>query len=156
MRVTVVAVGQRQPGWACEAVEDYLGRFPKGWAVEVREVRAETRGPAVTPARCMQLEAQRIRKALPEGALVIALDERGKDVLTADFARMLGRLKDEGRDAAFIIGGPDGLDPALKKECAGMIRISSMTLPHAMARVLLVEQVYRAWSILSNHPYHRV
>ncbi len=154
MRVTVVAVGLRQPEWADAAVRDYLARFPKDFSVSVKEVKAEPRAgqPA---ARLMALEAERIRKAIPHGDIVVALDEHGRDLTTMDFAKKLGGWKDEGTGVTFLIGGADGLDKSLKDSCRLMMRISSMTLPHAFARVLLCEQIYRAWSILNNHPYHR-
>ena len=155
MHITVVAVGLRQPGWADEAVKDYLGRFPKDFTVVVKEVKAEPRAgqPA---ANLMQLEAERIRKAIPAGDIVVAMDEHGRDFTTMDFAKKVDGWKNEGGGVTFLIGGADGLDPELKKGCRMMLRLSSMTLPHAFARVMLVEQIYRAWSILNNHPYHRV
>ena len=155
MHITVVAVGLRQPAWADEAVRDYLGRFPKDFTVVVKDVKAEPRAgqPA---AKLMQLEAERIRKAIPAGDIVVAMDEHGRDFTTMDFAKKVDGWKNEGCGVTFLIGGADGLDPELKKGCRMMLRLSSMTLPHAFARVMLVEQIYRAWSILNNHPYHRV
>ena len=155
MHITVVAVGLRQPAWADEAVRDYLGRFPKDFTVTVKEVKAEPRAgqPA---AKLMQLEAERIRKAIPAGDIVVAMDEHGRDFTTMDFAKKVDGWKNEGCGVTFLIGGADGLDPELKKGCRMMLRLSSMTLPHAFARVMLVEQIYRAWSILNNHPYHRI
>lgn len=155
MHITVVAVGLRQPAWADEAVRDYLGRFPKDFTVVVKEVKAEPRAgqPA---AKLMQLEAERIRKVIPAGDIVVAMDEHGRDFTTMDFAKKVDGWKNEGCGVTFLIGGADGLDPELKKGCRMMLRLSSMTLPHAFARVMLVEQIYRAWSILNNHPYHRV
>ena len=155
MHITVVAVGLRQPAWADEAVRDYLGRFPKDFTVVVKEVKAEPRAgqPA---AKLMQLEAERIRKAIPAGDIVVAMDEHGRDFTTMDFAKKVDGWKNEGCGVTFLIGCADGLDPELKKGCRMMLRLSSMTLPHAFARVMLVEQIYRAWSILNNHPYHRV
>ena len=155
MHITVVAVGLRQPAWADEAVRDYLGRFPKDFTVVVKEVKAEPRAgqPA---AKLMQLEAERIRKAIPAGDIVVAMDEHGRDFTTMDFAKKVDGWKNEGCGVTFLIGGADGLDPELKKGCRMMLRLSSMTLPHAFARVMLVEQIYLAWSILNNHPYHRV
>ena len=155
MHITVVAVGLRQPAWADEAVRDYLGRFPKDFTVVVKEVKAEPRAgqPA---AKLMQLEAERIRKAIPAGDIVVAMDEHGRDFTTMDFAKKVDGWKNEGCGVTFLIGGADGLDPELKRGCRMMLRLSSMTLPHAFARVMLVEQIYRAWSILNNHPYHRV
>ena len=155
MHITVVAVGLRQPAWADEAVRDYLGRFPKDFTVVVKEVKAEPRA-GQSAAKLMQLEAERIRKAIPAGDIVVAMDENGRDFTTMDFAKKVDGWKNEGCGVTFLIGGADGLDPELKKGCRMMLRLSSMTLPHAFARVIPVEQIYRAWSILNNHPYHRV
>ena len=110
----------------------------------------------VTPDLIRAKEAIKIREALPKGVHIIALDERGKDVSTKDLATQMSAWRQDGKDIALLIGGADGLDPELKKEAASMMRLSSMTLPHAMARVILVEQLYRAWTILQGHPYHRV
>lgn len=154
MQITVVAVGLRQPEWANAAVKDYLGRFPKDFSVSVKEVKAEPR--AGQPAkRLMELEAERIRKAIPSGDIVVAMDEHGRDFTTMDFAKKFEGWKNEGCGVTFLIGGADGLDAELKKSARMMLRLSSMTLPHAFARVMLVEQIYRVWSILNNHPYHR-
>lgn len=154
MRVTIVAVGLRQPEWADSAVRDYLARFPKDWPVTLKEVKAEPRSGQST-AKLMQAEAERILKAVPAGDILVALDEHGRDLTTMDFARRLEGWQNEGAGVAFVIGGADGLDAALKAKARMMMRVSSMTLPHAFARVLLAEQIYRAWSILHNHPYHR-
>ena len=154
MHITVVAVDLRQPEWANAAVKDYLGRFPKDFSVSVKEVKAEPR--AGQPAkRLMELEAERIRKAIPSGDIVVAMDEHGRDFTTMDFAKKFEGWKNEGCGVTFLIGGADGLDAELKKSARMMLRLSSMTLPHAFARVMLVEQIYRVWSILNNHPYHR-
>lgn len=157
MRITIVAVGLRQPAWAQAAVDDYLARFPADFKVELKEVKAEPRsGKGNEPAqRLMAAEAARIRAALPADGRMVALDERGADWTTGKLAQALGRWRDDGLHPAFVIGGPDGLDPALKKAAHAQLRLSSMTLPHALARVLLAEQLYRAWSMLNNHPYHR-
>lgn len=154
MRITVVAVGLRQPEWADTAVKDYLARFPKDFPVTVKEVKAEPRSGQTT-AKLMAAEAERIAKAIPTGDIVVALDEHGRDLTTMDFASKIQSWQNEGCGVTFLIGGADGLDPQLKKSARMMLRISSMTLPHAFARVLLCEQIYRAWSILHNHPYHR-
>jgi 23S rRNA (pseudouridine1915-N3)-methyltransferase len=157
MKITIVAVGQRQPSWVQAAVDDYLARLPADFKVELKEVKAEPRsgkGPEAVP-RLLAAEASRIRAALPAGARVIALDERGADWTTDRLAATLGRWRDDGVHAAFVIGGPDGLDPELKRGAHALLRLSSLTLPHALARVLLAEQLYRAWSVLVRHPYHR-
>jgi len=157
MRITIVAVGQRQPAWAQAAVDDYLARFPADFKVELREVKAEPRsGKGREPvARLLAAEAERIRTAVPSGGRLVALDERGADWTTATLAAALGRWRDEGAHPVFVIGGPDGLDDGLKQAAHARLRLSSLTLPHALARVLLAEQLYRGWSMLANHPYHR-
>lgn len=154
MRIAIVAVGTRQPAWADAAVEDYLARFPSDFAVELKAVKAETRAGQST-AQIAAAEAQRLRAAVPAGHLVVALDERGEDWTTTQFAAALGRWRDAGEHLAFLIGGADGLDPELKRGARARLRLSSLTLPHALARVLLAEQLYRAWSLLVGHPYHR-
>ena len=156
MHITIGAVGQKLPSWAQTAVEDYLARFPRDFTVSVKEVRAEARAGGKPVAQVMAAEAERIERAIPAGDVLVAMDEHGRDMTTMDFARKLNGWKNEGSGVTFIIGGADGLDPALKARARLMLRLSSMTLPHAFARVLLTEQIYRAWSILANHPYHRV
>ena len=154
MKITIVAVGLRQPAWADTAVEDYLGRFPKDWNVTVKAVKPELRAGQST-ANIMKIEAERIRAAVPHNSLIIAMDEHGKDLTTQDFAKKIRSWRDNGESLCFIIGGTDGLDPQLKSQAHMLMRLSSMTLPHAMARVMLAEQIYRAFSLLTNHPYHR-
>ncbi len=155
MKVTIVAVDLRNPAWATEAADDYLSRFPRDWKVELKTVKEEPRR-GQTKEKLMEAEAERIRKALPKDAVLICMDERGRDFTTAAFAKQFQSWQDAGESVAFVIGGTDGIDAQLKKESRFMLRLSSMTLPHAMARVMLCEQIYRAWSILNNHPYHRV
>ncbi len=156
MKISIVAIGQRQPEWADAAVHDYLSRFPTDYRVELKALKAEARrGQMQNPDRVRAAEASRIRSALPTGCAVVALDERGKDWTTQQLAQQLSRWRDASEPVAFVIGGPDGLDDGLKSEARLQLRLSSLTLPHALARVVLVEQLYRAWSILAQHPYHR-
>lgn len=147
MKLWVIAVSHKLPAWAQTATDDYVKRMPADCAVVIKELK-----PDSSPAK----EAVRIRESIPKGALVVALDERGKDLSTEALATQLEGWRHLGQDICLLIGGADGLDPELKKEARTMIRLSSLTLPHALARVLLVEQLYRAWTILQNHPYHRV
>lgn len=155
MKITIVAVGQRQPAWADAAVQDYLGRFPPDFKVQLKQVKAESRRDTIPLARALSAEAARISAAVPSGAQLIALDERGTDWTTAQLADRLQRWRDSAEDVAFAIGGADGLDGGFKQRAHMRLRLSSMTLPHALARVVLVEQLYRAWSMLAGHPYHR-
>ncbi len=154
MKIAIVAIGQRQPRWADEAVADFLGRFPPDFAVGLRELKPEPRDGR-PPERIRAAEGERLRAALPAGAVRVALDERGRELTSAAFAAQLGRWRDGGESPAFVIGGPDGLSEPLRREANLLLRLSAMTLPHALARVVLVEQLYRAWSILAGHPYHR-
>ena len=138
MQIRIVAVGQRITEWAQSAVSDYLSRFPRDFRVELRAA-----------------EAERILAAIEPDDFVVVLDEHGKDLTTMDLARHFSHWRADGETPVFVIGGPDGLAPEVKARANLTIRLSSMTLPHAFARVMLSEQIYRAWSILAGHPYHR-
>lgn len=155
MRIRIVAVGTKMPAWVGEAVDDYLRRIPADWRIEWREVRAEARGGSGDATVWMQREAARIRAALPDEARLVVLDERGADDDSMAFARRMSRWQREARCIALVIGGPDGLDRALLDAADERLRLSSLTLPHALVRVVLAEQLFRAWSILAGHPYHR-
>lgn len=154
MRLIVVAVGLRVPDWAQVAWDDYAKRFPFEIKVELKAVKTEPRASKSIES-IYAAERIRIEAAIPKGCRIVALDERGTALSTMALA---GKLKDwqiAGGDVALVIGGPDGLDPAFKQAAHERIRLSDLTLPHAFVRVLLVEQLYRAWSINANHPYHR-
>ena len=153
MLLRIVAVGQRVPGWAQTAWDDYAKRFPPEIRVELKAVKTEPRG-SKTLETLYAAERERIEVAIPKGARVVALDERGEALGTQALARRLILWQEQG-DVALLIGGPDGLDPALREGAHERIRLSDLTLPHAFARVLLIEQLYRAWSINAKHPYHR-
>ena len=155
MKLVVAAVGQRQPAWAEAAWADYAKRFPPELRLELKGVKAEPRGSGKTPAQLMDAEAQRLAAAVPRGARRIALDERGERLATAELAQRLDAWRRDGRDVAFLIGGPDGLSAALKESADDRWRLSDLTLPHALARVLLAEALYRAWTVTAGHPYHR-
>ena len=154
MKLYVVAVGQRVPDWAQTAWDDYAKRFPPELKVELKAVKTEPRGSR-TIATLLAAERQRIEAAIPRGCRIVALDERGTALSTAALATKLKEWQLASDDVALVIGGPDGLDPGLRQAAHERIRLSDLTLPHAMVRVLLVEQLYRAWSINANHPYHR-
>ena len=154
MRLVIVAVGQRLPDWAQTAWDDYAKRFPLELKVELKAVKTEPRG-SKTVASLYAAERARIEAALSKGCRIVALDERGTTLTTLALADKLQHWQLEGNDVALVIGGPDGLDPAFKQAAHERIRLSDLTLPHAFVRVLLIEQLYRAWSINANHPYHR-
>ncbi len=132
-RLHVLAVDARLPAWAEQACAEYAKRMPRGYQVSR-----------------MIVKSSRLRAALPKNARLVALDERGRDLDTRAFSRLLLQ------ETAFVIGGPDGLDESVKKDAAQLVRLSSLTLPHALAQVVLLEQLYRAATLLTGHPYHRV
>jgi 23S rRNA (pseudouridine1915-N3)-methyltransferase len=154
VRLVIVAVGQKVPDWAQTAWDDYAKRFPHELKVELKAVKTEPRG-SKTLETLYAAERTRIEAAIPKGARVVALDERGSNLTTQALATRLTDWQLGGTDVALIIGGPDGLEPAFRQAAHERIRLSDLTLPHAFARVLLIEQLYRAWSINANHPYHR-
>lgn len=154
MRLTIVAVGQKVPDWAQTAYDDYAKRFPPELRVELKAVKTEPRA-SKTLETLLAAERQRIDAVIPKGTRIVALDERGTAVTTVALSEKLKAWQREGDDVAIVIGGPDGLDPAFKQAAHERMRLSDLTLPHAMVRVLLIEQLYRAWSITVNHPYHR-
>lgn len=154
MKLLVVAVGQRVPDWAQAAWDDYAKRFPPESRLELKAVKTEPRGSKTVPT-LLAAERERIAAAIPKGARIVALDERGTSLTTVALAAKLKAWQLENDAVALVIGGPDGLDPAFRQEAHERIRLSDLTLPHAMVRVLLAEQLYRAWSINAGHPYHR-
>jgi 23S rRNA (pseudouridine1915-N3)-methyltransferase len=143
------------PAWVDTAFAEYAKRMPRRARLELVAVKPEPRTTGRSPQQMMAAEAGRIRAALPEGCTLVALDERGRDLTTRELAAQVEKWLAGGADVAFLVGGPDGLDAGLKEAAAARLRLSSLTLPHAMVRVLLAEQLYRAFSILDNHPYHR-
>jgi len=158
VKLLVVAVGQRQPAWADVAWADYAKRFPPEMRLELKALKAEPRSGGKTAAQCMAAEATRFEAALAaaaKGARRVVLDEQGTRRSTAQLAERLQAWRGEGRDVALLIGGPDGLAPALKASADETLRLSDLTLPHAYARVLLAEALYRAWTLATGHPYHR-
>ena len=155
MRLLVLAVGTRMPAWVEAAFSEYAKRMPRHLALELVEIRPEPRTEGKPAAALCLAEAERITRSMPAGATKVALDERGREFSTDAFAKWIERMTGEGRDIAFIIGGADGLAPQLRTNADLTLRLSAFTLPHALARVVLAEQLYRAVSIMQNHPYHR-
>ncbi|MGB4115790.1 MAG: 23S rRNA (pseudouridine(1915)-N(3))-methyltransferase RlmH [Polaromonas sp.] len=154
MRLTIVAVGMKVPDWAQTAYDDYAKRFPPEIRVELKAVKTEPRA-SKTLDTLLLAEKSRIEAAIPRGTHIVALDELGSNVTTVALADRLKAWQLSGDDVAIVIGGPDGLEAGFKKAAHERLRLSDLTLPHAMVRVLLIEQLYRAWSITINHPYHR-
>ena len=153
MKFIVVAVGHRMPAWVDSGFAEYAGRMPREARIELAALKPAQRGGPVK--RVLEAEGERISSALPADCLKVVLDERGTLVRTMDLARRIARWRETGRDVAFIVGGADGLAESVKNAADFVWSLSPLTLPHGLARVVLAEQLYRAHSILHNHPYHR-
>lgn len=155
MKIIVAAIGQRMPDWVNKGWHEYAKRMPRECPLILKELKQEARTSGKTSEQMMQLEAQRLLSAVTPNSVTIALDEHGTDISTLDLSKDLTRYRDTGHNIVFFIGGPDGLDNNLKQEAHKKYRLSSMTMAHPLVRVVLAEQIYRAWSIMNNHPYHR-
>ena len=154
MKLNVLAVGHRQPEWVSAGCAEYLKRMPRELPASVTEIKPEARG-SKTREQLLSAEKARIRDALPSASRIVVLDEKGDDLTTLKLARRLEVWMQDGRDVALLIGGADGLDEEFKQQADDKLRLSSLTLPHGLARLVLCEQLYRAVSVLKNHPYHR-
>ena len=154
MKLRVVALGHKLPAWVAAAYDDYARRLPREFALELIELKPEARDRGKSVAQVLAAEGKRIAAATGDFH-VIALDERGEPWTTAQLTRALRSWRDEGRSIAFVIGSADGLATTVKRNARAVIALSALTLPHGLSRVLLVEQIYRAASILQGHPYHR-
>ncbi len=155
MRLIVAAVSARPPDWVVAGWTEYAKRMPRELALELLEIKPEPRTTGKTAQAMMALEAARIDAQLPAGCRRVALDEHGEAPTTQQLAQRLAKWMTGGDDVAFIIGGPDGLDPRIKETAHETMRLSSLTLPHALVRVILAEALYRAASVINHHPYHR-
>lgn len=144
------------PQWIEEGFQEYAKRMPAECRIVLKEIKPVERSGSKTAETVMALERSKIEAIIPKNAYIIALDERGKDLTSVGLSQQLRHWQQNGRDVVFVIGGADGLDAEFKAKADILIRVSSLTLPHGMVRVLLAEQLYRAWSITQNHPYHRV
>jgi 23S rRNA (pseudouridine1915-N3)-methyltransferase len=155
MKLIVAAVSARPPDWVTAGWAEYAKRMPRELPLDLLEIRPEPRTTGKTAEAMMALEATRIDSQLPAGCRRVALDERGDAPTTRQLAERLAKWMASGDDVAFIIGGPDGLDPRIKNSAHETMRLSSLTLPHALVRVILAEALYRASSVIKGHPYHR-
>jgi len=155
MKLLILAVGHKMPSWISEGFNEYSKRMPREAKIELLEIKPEPRTMDKSVAQIMEAEAQRIQAALPKEVLRIVLDERGKHWTTRQLTEHMKDWLSGGRDVAFIIGGADGLHESIRSSAHQLLALSAMVLPHGMVRVLLAEQLYRAHSLLHNHPYHR-
>lgn len=155
MRITIIAVGERPPGWVSDGYADYARRLPKPYAPELVELPLGRRGKGIDPVRAIADEGARVVAALPKQAHIVLLDERGQSWTSVQLSQQLAGWSQDGRDVALVIGGPDGHAPAVVALATKRWSLSALTLPHALVRVVLAEQLYRAWTLMQGHPYHR-
>ncbi|HSM98281.1 MAG TPA: 23S rRNA (pseudouridine(1915)-N(3))-methyltransferase RlmH [Gallionella sp.] len=155
MKLIIVSVGHKMPDWITAGFNEYAKRMPREARIELLEIKPEPRSTGKTTMQTMAAEAQRILAALPQNCRHIALDERGMQPTTRQLAAQMQDWMREGRDVAFVIGGADGLHESVKQAAQQLLALSALTLPHALVRVLLAEQLYRAHTLMHNHPYHR-
>ncbi|WP_018865704.1 MULTISPECIES: 23S rRNA (pseudouridine(1915)-N(3))-methyltransferase RlmH [unclassified Thioalkalivibrio] len=155
MRLDLIAIGKRMPDWVAAGFDEYAGRLPRELNLNLQALAGPSGAKSMDTATLLRREGEILLKAIPEGARVILLDERGKGVDTRGVARRLADWQQDGRDVALVIGGAAGLDEAVRTRAEWAWSLSPLTFPHMLVRVLVAEQLYRAWSLLNNHPYHR-
>jgi 23S rRNA (pseudouridine1915-N3)-methyltransferase len=155
MRLRLIAVGSKMPAWVETGYLEYAKRLPPGFALHLLEIPAEKRLKQTDIARVTEKEGEKILQAIEPGTLVIALDVKGRAINTEQLAVSLQTWRDENRNVDLLVGGPDGLAPACLQKAQQKWSLSALTLPHPLVRIVIAEQIYRAFSILQNHPYHR-
>lgn len=155
MRLHLIAVGQRMPDWVEQGYQEYARRMPGECSLQLHEIAAGKRGKNADLKRLTEQEGEKVLAAIPKGALVVALEVKGRNWSTEKLAGQLDGWRQQGRDVALLVGGPEGLSEACRQRADIQWSLSPLTLPHPLVRVVVAEQLYRAWSILSNHPYHR-
>lgn len=156
MRFYIIAVGNKLPDWINVAFNEYAKRFTQEIPIQLIEIKPEKRTSNKNTEQILSIESQRIKTKLPSGCRMITLDESGQQWTTEKFSENIQEWMQDGSDTAFIIGGADGLHDSLKLSAHGVMALSRLTFPHGLARVILAEQLYRALTIIKNHPYHRI
>lgn len=155
MKINLVAVGTKMPGWVTQGFEEYSKRLPRECQLQLVEIPAAKRGKTAQPEQWKKDEASRILMAIPDNHYVLALEVDGKNWSTEQLSEQLQSWLSDGRDVSLMVGGPDGLDTSCLQRASQKWSLSALTLPHPLVRIVLAEQLYRAWTILQNHPYHR-
>jgi len=155
MQISLIAIGTRMPAWVTQGYEEYARRLPADYSLQLVEIPAGKRGKGADLTRITQKEGQQTLAAVPRGTRVVAMDVKGRPWSTEELAKELGSWRHDGRDVALLVGGPEGLAPECLKSADQRWSLSNMTLPHPLVRIVIAEQLYRAWSLLNNHPYHR-
>jgi len=155
MKINLICVGKKMPAWVNQGYEEYAKRLNKDCQLKLIEIDMAKRGKTSSPLKYKAEEAKKIRAVLPKGSYLVSLDVKGKQPTTEKLAGKIDQWMHLGRDVSILIGGPDGIDEALLAESDEKMSLSHLTFPHPLVRVVLAEQIYRAWSLLNNHPYHR-
>lgn len=155
MKIHLLAVGSKMPAWVSQGYHEFAKRLPRECDLQLIEVAAKKRGKQAVTSRILAEEGEALLAAVPKGAMIIALDVRGKSWSTEQLSSQMGQWMQGGRDVALIIGGPEGLHPDCLAKAELRWSLSALTFPHPLVRVILAEQLYRAWTLLNNHPYHR-
>lgn len=155
MRIQIIAMGDRMPGWVQQGYNEYIKRVGAGLDIELVEISPEKRGKSSDLKRVMAREAERMRQTIHKGYFVIAMDKDGKALSTEVLADKIAMWQKDATNISILIGGPEGMSPDILAEADARISLSAMTFPHPVVRIILAEQLYRAYSILTNHPYHK-
>lgn len=155
MQIHLIAIGEKMPAWVQQGYQEYAKRLPAECTLKLVEIPAGKRSKNADIARIMRDETDHLLSAIPKGAHVVALEVGGRDWSTEQLADKLGDWMQSGQDIALLVGGPDGMTEQARKAADQLWSLSSLTLPHPLVRIVLAEQIYRAWSVLRNHPYHR-
>ena len=155
MHIRLIAVGDRQPAWVDDAVATYTNRYPPQWRFRIDSISAARRSKKAATGKAREAETEQILARVNSGERLVLLDERGMSMSSTQLGRRLSDWQSDGRDLCFVIGGPDGVTDACRNHADLVWSLSALTLPHGLARVLLAEQLYRAWSLSTGHPYHR-
>lgn len=155
MRIDLIAVGQKLPAWVYQACDDYIKRFPRELVFRITEIPLVKRGKNADIKRICRDEGKKLLTAAAQGSMLVALDANGKQLTTEQLASTLQAWMQSGRDITLFIGGPDGLSDEILQRAEQRLSLSKMTFPHALVRIIVAEQLYRAWSVINHHPYHR-
>ena len=155
MKLNLLAVGTKMPAWVTDGYQEYAKRMPRECSIQLHEISPAKRGKSGSPSQWMREEGERILAAIPDGHHVVALDVQGKSWHTEELAEQLKSWMADGRDVSLIVGGPDGLTDECLQRANQRWSLSALTLPHPLVRIVLAEQLYRAWTVIQNHPYHR-
>lgn len=155
MKIRLIAVGNKMPNWVEAGVAEYQKRLPSDFSLSISEISLANRSKNSPVAAAMEKEAKALREACGKNDFIVALDVKGQSLSTEKLAEQFNKVRDDGRNISLLIGGPDGLTKECLESADARWSLSALTFPHPIVRVVLVEQIYRVWSILNNHPYHR-